>query len=192
MSDIKEVYAATKANSPYSVRSTDVEKGAMEKPTSPREIPSIGSGTEHFDAEKGISGKLRRWNNKIESLAGLEARGITRVMPDERHQETLMGFFQMAFLWFSANITANNLAVTFLGPLLFDLGFTDAVVISVFGAMVGSLMTAYMSIWGSQSGSRTMVSNYTSFVQLNSCNDPKHRLLPATSWAIGRPSFALF
>ena len=104
-----------------------------------------------------VPSKLRRWNAKIESLAGLEARGITRVLPEERHAATLMGYVQMALLWFSANLTANNLAVGLLGPLVFSLGFVDSALCAVFGAFVGSMGTAYMSTWGAQSGNRTMV-----------------------------------
>ncbi len=100
---------------------------------------------------------IARWNAKIESLAGLEARGITRVLPEERHAGSLLGYLQIAALWFSANITANNLAVGLLGPLVFNLGFVDSAMCAVFGALVGSLPTAYMSIWGAQSGNRTMV-----------------------------------
>jgi len=67
----------------------------------------------------------------------------------------------MAFLWFSANLTANNLAVAFLGPLIFGLGFTDAALCALFGGTLGSAMTAYMSIWGAESGNRTMVGFFT-------------------------------
>ena len=136
----------------------DIEEAAVDVAASPKGS-SVSSAPEQsgITNKKSLGATLRKWNDKVESLAGLEARGITRVMPDERHSATVMGYLQMAFLWFSANITANNLALGFLGPLLFDLGFTDAVLISVFGALVGSLMTAYMSIWGAQSGNRTMV-----------------------------------
>ena len=63
----------------------------------------------------------------------------------------------MATIWFSANVTANNLAVGLLGPLIFGLGFTDSALTACFGCVVGSAVTAYMSIWGAQSGNRTMV-----------------------------------
>lgn len=100
---------------------------------------------------------LGRWNNRIESLAGLEARGITRVPSSARHPPSLLLYLQMAFLWFSANLTANNIAVAFLGPLVFELGFTDSVACALGGAALGSAGTAYMGIWGAESGSRTMV-----------------------------------
>lgn len=125
----------------------NVEKAPPLHHNSPRETP----------LPIPIPSSLRRVNDKIESLAGLEARGVTRVEPDERHESSIMKYIQMSLLWFSANLTANNLAVGFLGPLLFSLGFTDAALTSVWGAFVGSLITAYMSTWGAASGNRTMV-----------------------------------
>ena len=97
------------------------------------------------------------WGSRIKKPAFLEERGITRVMPDERHAPSVYDYIQMVLLWFSANITANNLAVGLLGPLVFNLGFTDSALTTVFGVVVGSAATAYMSIWGAQSGNRTMV-----------------------------------
>ncbi|KAL8988292.1 MAG: hypothetical protein Q9177_002608 [Variospora cf. flavescens] len=69
--------------------------------------------------------KLSRWNRTIQSLKGFEARGISRVQPSEREAPTLAALVQMAIMWYSANITLNNLAVGFLGPLLLQLGFLD-------------------------------------------------------------------
>lgn len=136
--------------------SLDVEKSAA----------NIAGGTDYNDATNlstpisAPAGRLSKLNSKIESLAGLEARGITRVLPEERHATSLAGYVQMALLWFSANLTANNLAVGLLGPLVFELGFVDSSLCAVFGAFVGCLATSYMSIWGAQSGNRTMVCCY--------------------------------
>ena len=135
--------------------SQDTETGSVDETTpqsnTPQESPPVFAP---------IPNSFVKWNSKIESLAGLEARGITRVLPSERHKGNLLTDLQMAFLWFSANITANNLAVGLLGPLLFDLGFVDSALCSVFGSLLGCILTAYMSIWGAQSGNRTMVRNH--------------------------------
>ena len=104
-----------------------------------------------------LRGRLKRWNDKIEGLAGLEARGITRVLPEEKHDISLMGYAQMCILWFSVNVTVNNLAVGFLGPLVFSLGWVDSVLLTVFGCALGSVGTAYTSTWGAESGNRTLV-----------------------------------
>ncbi|RFU24465.1 hypothetical protein B7463_g11882, partial [Scytalidium lignicola] len=134
----------------------DLEKG-LQTVVAPESI-STSSVSSPADVRKVVLPKtFVKWNERIESLAGLEARGITRVLPSERHESSLLTDLQMAFLWFSANLTANNLAVGFLGPLLFDLGFVDSAMCAVFGGLVGSLMTSYMGIWGAQSGNRTLV-----------------------------------
>ena len=104
-----------------------------------------------------LAGRIAQWNTWIENLAGLEARGIVRVPPEERHQGSPLGYVQMVTIWFSANVTANNLALGLFGPLVFDLGFIDSAMMATFGCLLGSAATAYMSIWGAQSGNRTMV-----------------------------------
>jgi hypothetical protein len=100
---------------------------------------------------------FKRWNARIEGLAGFEARGLARVHESERHPLSNMGLLQMLLLWFSANLTINNLAVTLTGPLLFGLGFADCALCAIFGVTLGALSTAYMATWGAVSGNRTMV-----------------------------------
>ena len=128
---------------------------------------------------------FQKWNARIESLAGLEARGIVRVLPEERQAPSALGYAQMIMVWFGANVVANNLAVGLLGPLLFGLGFVDSAMMATFGSIVGSLPTAYMSTWGAQSGNRTMVYfHLLSSSQWMTCADP-FRLWLATSWDTG-------
>jgi len=150
----------TQVPGPAKTQDHDPEKGLTidEDAVSPDSSITSPNNEPHTpEVHISLPPSIVRINDKIESLAGIEARGIKRVLPSERHGESLMGDFQMAFLWFSANITANNLAVGFLGPLLFELGFVDSAMCAVFGGLVGCIMTAYMSIWGAASGNRTMV-----------------------------------
>ena len=137
----------------------DVEKSTRASVISPRSnsLEKRLHSSEVFPAYSAPSSKLAQWNTWIESLAGLEARGIVRVTPEERHRGSIRGYAQMAILWFSINVTANNLVVGLLGPLLFNLGFVDSAMMATFGSLLGSAATAYMSIWGAQSGNRTMV-----------------------------------
>lgn len=148
------ILSAIAMNHPSTKQIPDLEKSA-----GIADVSSASNSLDNtrIDAPPHLTGKAARWNAKIESLAGLEARGITRVLPEERQPASVLGYIQMTLLWFSANITANNLAVGLLGPLVFGLGFTDSAMCAVFGTVVGSAATAYMSIWGAQSGNRTMV-----------------------------------
>jgi len=100
------------------------------------------------------------WYNKLERYLvsyNLESRGIRRVEPDERHDTKSLGYFQVALLWFSINLAANNITLGMLGPTVFYLGFTDACLLAVFGAIVGCIPTAYIATFGPRSGNRTLV-----------------------------------
>ncbi|KAL8668578.1 MAG: hypothetical protein Q9168_006797 [Polycauliona sp. 1 TL-2023] len=134
----------------------DVEKSAGTLNVSSRSNSSENVAPEPA-APIPIPPQLRTWNQRIENLAGLEARGIKRVLPEEREAPSGLADAQMTMLWVSANITANNLSVGLLGPLLFGLGFVDSAMCAFGGILVGSAATSYMSIWGAQSGNRTMI-----------------------------------
>ncbi|EAQ88638.1 hypothetical protein CHGG_05257 [Chaetomium globosum CBS 148.51] len=100
---------------------------------------------------------LRRINNWIEGLSGFEARGITRVLPQERKPASTLADLQVFILWFGANISANNMTTGLFGPLVFNLGFRDSVLCAIFGCFLGCASTGYMAMWGPCSGNRTMV-----------------------------------
>jgi hypothetical protein len=100
---------------------------------------------------------VTKWKSWIKSLRGLEARGITRALPEERKVPSRLAYVQMSILWFSANVTANQLVVGLLGPLLFGPGFLDSPLIVTFACSVGWLGPAYKGIWVVQSGNRTKV-----------------------------------
>ena len=104
-----------------------------------------------------VPSKLRKINARIEGLAGFEARGIARVPVEERQKPSLSADLQVFLLWLSANVSLNNLGAGLLGPLVFNLGFTDAAICAVLGTFLGAWSTAYMATFGPISGNRTMV-----------------------------------
>lgn len=107
-----------------------------------------------------LVGKLQlKWKNFERQLVAynLEARGIQRVEPDERHDLRSLGYTQIAVLWFSINLAANNITLGMLGPAVFYLGFLDSCLCAVFGMLVGCLPVAYIATFGPRSGNRTMI-----------------------------------
>ena len=68
-----------------------------------------------------------------------------------------MGYLQMFTLWFSINVVVNNLAVGFLGPLVFNLGWVDCVCLVLFANALSACGAAYTGTFGPESGNRTMV-----------------------------------
>ncbi|KAF2119674.1 purine-cytosine permease FCY21 [Lophiotrema nucula] len=107
-----------------------------------------------------FGGKLQLQWKKVEGRLvayNLEARGIQRVEADERHDLRSLGYAQIAILWVSFNLAANNITLGMLGPAVFYLGFLDSCLCAVFGMLVGCLPVAYIATFGPQSGNRTMI-----------------------------------
>lgn len=101
---------------------------------------------------------FERFNARLGELDFFESRGIERVPLDERKPRvTSADYMQMALMWFSVNITANNMAVGMLGPSSYGLGFVDSALCATFGALLGAAGVAYMGTFGPASGNRTMV-----------------------------------
>ncbi len=120
-----------------------------------RDAPTSGPSLD--SALSRPSSKMQAFIQRIESLAGFEARGIRRVEPNEKQHVGRMGYVQIVLLWVSINLAANNITLGMLGPSVFALSFLDASLCATFGAILGSLPTAYTATWGPISGNRTMV-----------------------------------
>ena len=99
-----------------------------------------------------------KWSARVEGLSGLEARGISRVLPEEKHGGGAAGYFQIFALWFGLSLCVVNTIVGFLGPLVFALGWVDSVCIVVFAIALAACGPAYIATFGPESGHRTMVS----------------------------------
>jgi hypothetical protein len=125
--------------------------------------PNEGLPVSDVDAQTtpdSITGKLLlKWKSFERQLVAynLEARGIQRVESDERHDLRSLGYTQIAMLWFSINLAANNITLGMLGPAVFYLGFLDSCMCAVFGMLVGCLPVAYIATLGPRSGNRTMI-----------------------------------
>lgn len=74
-------------------------------------IEKIGTGLQHFE--------------RTMAYYNLEARGIHRVEPSERHSIKKLGYMQIVLFWTSINLAANNITLGMLGPLTYALSFTD-------------------------------------------------------------------
>ena len=134
-----------------------------EKPShmnlAPREVLPTHNDTA-LEYPSTFIGKLEKQFRTIERQLvayNLEARGIQRVEADERHDLRSLGYKQIAILWFSINLAANNITLGMLGPAVFGLGFLDSTLCAVFGMLVGCLPVAYIATFGPRSGCRTMI-----------------------------------
>lgn len=120
--------------------------------------PSVKEETSMPTSEQMPQSAFARWCSKLDSIPGLEVRGIERVSEDQRHPVVTIGsYVQMFIIWFAINCTANNMTLGILGPILFGLGFTDSIVCCLFGTLFGSICTGYISGFGPVSGLRTLI-----------------------------------
>ena len=174
-------------------QSIDLEKSMEAAVISAEDKPleKCSTSSESFiHSSVAVSSRLARWNTWIEGLDGFEARGIARVPPEERYESSILGYAKMVVLWFSMNVTAMALALGFLGPLVLNLGFVDTVMTAVFGSLVGTVAVAYMSIWGAQSGHRTMVClsfrslNFPHFAFFRGLEGPEYGLMISSATQI--------
>lgn len=119
---------------------------------------SIPQSSESLD-ETDIS-TLSRYLKSFERMLvrnNVEARGVQRVLPSQRHTTDRLGFIQMFMMWYTINLTSNITTLGILGPTVYGLPFLDSCLCSVFGMIVGSLAPAYIATFGPRSGNRTMI-----------------------------------
>lgn len=114
---------------------------------------------ENVNSETSTGRWLAQWKGLESFMAeySVESRGIQRVEPGERHNLSQLGYSQIAMLWISINLAANNITLGMLGPAVFELGFLDSSLCAVFGMLLGCLPVAYIATFGPRSGNRTMI-----------------------------------
>ena len=133
----------------------------------PIEFPNEKLTPAHHDATLDIeevtpsTNKWLQWTRHVERLFGLEARGIHCVKAHEQTPETSLDFMQILILWFSINTGSQNITLASIGQSVYGLGFLDATLCSVLGAVLGSIPVAYTAGWGPWSGNRTMVCSFS-------------------------------
>jgi hypothetical protein len=139
--------------------------------------PNVAPYNLMSDTEAGVvdvyvqpRNKMKRWVDRLESLAGIEARGIERVPDNIKAEKTTTGdYVQMCLIWLSANLTANNMMIGMLGPLNFGLGFRDSMLLATFGSLLGGAGSSYIASFGPASGNRTLVCSVYSLRERIAC-----------------------
>jgi len=131
----------------------DVEKGNIQTNTHSDLAPSPPV------SEASTSFVARYWKpvERILLQYNVEARGVQRVLPEERTPIRGSVFANTFVFWFSINLQAILVTLGMLGPTVYSLSFFDCSLLGVFGSIVGTFPTAYIATLGPQSGNRTMI-----------------------------------
>lgn len=100
-------------------------------------------------SNSGMLGRVRHWINVI----GAEESGIERIPEDERTNQKPWSLF---IVFFSANCTTATLALGYLGPAVFGLGWWDSFLCLLFFNLLGAIPPALFVQFGHKLGLRTM------------------------------------
>lgn len=141
-------------------RCEDVEK-SLHPQTSHNPVSPTTGGEEEEETPLGPAGnRVTTWLKSFEQTllrCNIEARGIQRVPPEDRHDLSRHGVTQILLIWISINLEAVVIALGFLGPVVYYLPFLDSCLLAVFGSILGAAPAAYIATFGPRSGNRTMI-----------------------------------
>ncbi|KAH8900737.1 hypothetical protein GQ53DRAFT_632575 [Thozetella sp. PMI_491] len=103
--------------------------------------------------------KLGYWARKLDSY-GVEARGIERVLPEERRKQNWLA---LSLIWAAGGMNLSSFSVGVYGVLFYNLtlGQTLGIVWGV--SALGSLCSAYMATFGKRNGLRALVNSRFAF-----------------------------
>lgn len=109
----------------------------------------------HHDLEDSryYTGFLRR-TTQLLSRYGIETHGIAPVPAEERLETR---WYQMFFVWFSANMNILTFSTGTVGPAFFSLGVNDSLIVIVIVDLVVCLLPAFFAVFGPKLGTRAMV-----------------------------------
>ncbi|KAH7910973.1 permease for cytosine/purines, uracil, thiamine, allantoin-domain-containing protein [Hygrophoropsis aurantiaca] len=95
---------------------------------------------------------LARW--------GVETHGIAPI-PAEVRVDTR--WYQMFFMWFSANMNILAFSTGTVGPAFFSLGVREALIVVLVVDLVSCIVPAFLAVYGPKIGTRAMVQSRFSF-----------------------------
>lgn len=136
--------------------SVDSEKGHFSKNVDQHEQEIQIESDSESATDAPLYKRLAKLSAKLDSL-GVEIYGIQRRLPESRHSGSLHHVLTTALLWVSGAGGLTSLSAYILGPIVFDLGFKDAMVSATIGTIVGCSVAAYGATMGPRSGLRQMV-----------------------------------
>lgn len=136
---------------------SDLEKNSSNHPV---QIHILAANEDvYIPRDKGLFSTLWTLVERFDRF-GVEARGIERVPPSDRHQTNPIDSFTM---WMAANTTISTLSLGTLGSSVFYLGLRDGILTILFFNLLSTLPVAYFSTWGPRLGLRQMTISRFSF-----------------------------
>ncbi|CAE6446974.1 unnamed protein product [Rhizoctonia solani] len=140
---------------------SDIEKALSSVGSTQEEIAPYVEERQVTEAKDVTSfrGKLAAFTIRL-SQYGVETRGVVPTSPEDRNDTR---FWNLLFLWISANFNILAFSTGSLGPAIFALGLKESLLIIFFINLLSATLPAYFSTFGPRLGMRQMIVSRYSF-----------------------------
>ncbi|CAE6537049.1 unnamed protein product [Rhizoctonia solani] len=140
---------------------SDVEKALSTDGSSEEDIAPYVEQRQVAEAKDVTSfqGKLAAFTVRL-SQYGVETRGVVPTPPEARNDTR---FWNLLFLWISANFNILAFSTGSLGPAIFALGLKESLLVIFFINLLSAMLPAYFSTFGPRLGMRQMIVSRYSF-----------------------------
>ncbi|KAK5051361.1 hypothetical protein LTR84_003013 [Exophiala bonariae] len=101
----------------------------------------------------GPFSQLRRFEARMDAKLGIESEAIERKRPEDKRPVRWHEELTMALLWASGTMNTSCFATGFLG-WEFGLSLKQAILITIFGSLLGGCVTGYAATFGAATGLR--------------------------------------
>lgn len=101
----------------------------------------------------GLFSKLRRFEARMDAKLGIESEAIERKRAEDKRPVRWHEELTMALLWASGTMNTSCFATGFLG-WEFGLSLKQAILITIFGSLLGGCVTGYAATFGAATGLR--------------------------------------
>ncbi|CAE7053818.1 unnamed protein product [Rhizoctonia solani] len=144
-----------------SSQESDIEKASRSGASSEEEVAPYVEQRQVVEAKDVTSfrGKLAAFTIRL-SQYGVETRGVVPTPPDARNDTR---FWNLLFLWISANFNILAFSTGSLGPAIFALGLKESLLVIFFINLLSATLPAYFSTFGPRLGMRQMIVSRYSF-----------------------------
>ncbi|KAG8701723.1 hypothetical protein FRC08_003929 [Ceratobasidium sp. 394] len=141
--------------------SADIEKASSSHESSGEHIAPYVEERQAREAKDTTSlwGKIAAFTIRL-SQYGVETRGVVPTPPEARNDKR---FWNLLFLWISANFNILAFSTGSLGPAIFALGLKESLLVILFINMLSAMLPAYFSTFGPRLGMRQMIVSRYSF-----------------------------
>ncbi|KAJ5902444.1 hypothetical protein N7495_002972 [Penicillium taxi] len=127
------------------------------------DVGSSNKATLEYDnaTNDSILGKLRAFETSLDKKFGIESQAINRVLPEEKVPQLWHHQAMMALLWAGCTMNISCFSTGLLG-WEFGLDFTQSITITIFGTLLGSMVSGWCAILGPGTGLRQIsISRYS-------------------------------